>query len=510
MVARRSNRRRLYAMTPLAQIFFICLTTLAPSSCVRVEPTVGGDAAAAYASVAAAPSNIVLSADDQTDGALTAARQADLSGRDPAGQLPQLTPDEHLRRAAIYQTNRAFNEARAHFQAFVARYPNHPGVPTALFGIGRTFFQERRYEEALPYFERLGKEYPQTEAGRDGFYYVAATNLRLGRAAEAAARYSEYTTRFPQGERIENAYLNVIDSLREAGRPDEALPWIARTRERFKGTANEANAVFARLRLDVSRGDWQAAVRTSDELGRIPFSRGVQTSPSEVAYLRAYSLEQLGQKEQAINVLQSIPDNANSYYGALATTRLQNLGAAARRTAELREARTRAEVKRAASNYPAPYRETIVRAARERAVDPRFILSIMRQESGFNPAAKSPAAARGLMQMTADTAAAYAPRVKLVNIREDDLYRPDISILLASEYIAELFRLFPDLPEAVAASYNGGEDNVQRWVRRAAQRDPGVVASEVGFSESKDYVAKVMSNYRAYRLLYTEDLRPRR
>ncbi|HEX8853045.1 MAG TPA: lytic transglycosylase domain-containing protein, partial [Pyrinomonadaceae bacterium] len=198
-----------------------------------------------------------------------------------------------------------------------------------------------------------------------------------------------------------------------------------------------------------------------------------------------------------------------SYHGALATERLKTLGPEARRAAEVRESRVRAEARRLAGNYPTPFRDTILRATQERGVDPRLMLSIMRQESSFNPTAKSPAAARGLMQLTADTAAVYAPRVRLT-VREDDLYRPEVSILLASEYLAELFRLFPNLPEAVAASYNGGEDNMQRWVRRAGHRDPGVVTSEVGFSESKDYVAKVMSNYRAYRLLYTEDLRPRR
>jgi soluble lytic murein transglycosylase-like protein len=61
----------------------------------------------------------------------------------------------------------------------------------------------------------------------------------------------------------------------------------------------------------------------------------------------------------------------------------------------------------------------------------------------------------------------------------------------------------------VAASYNGGEDNVVRWVRRATHDDPGVFTAEVGFTESKDYVNKVMANFRAYKLLYTEDLRRR-
>jgi hypothetical protein len=69
--------------------------------------------------------------------------------------------------------------------------------------------------------------------------------------------------------------------------------------------------------------------------------------------------------------------------------------------------------------------------------------------------------------------------------------------------------MFPGLPEAVAAAYNGGEDNVERWVRRAARNEPGVFTSEIGFFESKEYALKVMANYRAYQLLYTSDLRRR-
>ncbi|HEX7957857.1 MAG TPA: lytic transglycosylase domain-containing protein, partial [Pyrinomonadaceae bacterium] len=143
-------------------------------------------------------------------------------------------------------------------------------------------------------------------------------------------------------------------------------------------------------------------------------------------------------------------------------------------------------------------------------LDPRFVLSIMKQESGFNPKAKSGAGARGLLQMTPDQAAKYAPGLNLGRVSEDDLYRPETNILLGSAYLAELLRMFPDLYEAVAASYNGGEDNVARWVVRAAHKDPGVFTSEVGFNESKDYVNRVMANYRAYKILYTDDLKPRR
>jgi len=92
------------------------------------------------------------------------------------------------------------------------------------------------------------------------------------------------------------------------------------------------------------------------------------------------------------------------------------------------------------------------------------------------------------------------------SVEENQLYQPETSIRLGSEYLAELAAMFPNLPEAVAASYNGGEDNVARWLERSKRHDPGVFTAEVGFDETKGYVQKVMSNYRVYRTLYTADL----
>jgi soluble lytic murein transglycosylase len=447
----------------------------------------------------------------QDDEALATVRGLDRAGRTANGELAQLSPAEHLRRASLYMTNRAFAEARAHWQTLIERYPNDPNVTTALYGIGRSYFQNRQYEESLPWFERLARDYAQTKDGREGLYSLASALLRAGRAGEAVDRYREYTERFPQGERIDGAYLNVIDGLREAGRPSEAIEWIERTRERFRATPTDVNAQFARLRLDVAGGDWQHALEAADQLRSIaPFASSVQTSSLEVAYLRAYSLERLGRTEEASNAYLAIPDVLGSYYGELASKRLLAMKSAARR-AVLTERlnRVNADITSSAAQYPAPYRELIVRAAARRGLDPRLVLAIMRQESGFRPRAKSQAAARGLLQLTVDTAARYSARAGLNNLQDVELYRPETNILVGSEYLAELMRLFPDQPEAVIASYNGGEDNVARWLKRARQKEAGVFVAEVGFAETKDYVFKVMSNYRAYRQLYTSDLRPK-
>lgn len=496
----------------MAQLILLCVSALSLTlACMRVEnPPPSSSAEPSSDSQQAVWASEFFTVEPQSDDALANARRMDSAGRTPDGQLALLSARDHMRRATTYHVNRAFAEAREHWQALIARYPEDTNVPAAMFGIGRSLYQERRNAEALPVFQKLGDTYPQTEPGRDGFYYVAATLLRLGRAGEAAERYIEYIKRFPQGERIENAYLNTIDSFREAGRYEDALPWVERTRERFRGMPAATNALFARLRLDVSRGDWQTAIRTSDELMRASFARGVQTSTSEVAYLKAYSLERAGQKEAASAVYQTIPDGINSYYGGMATIHLQSLGGAARSVASRRSSRVQTDTVAARNDYPAPYREMILREATKKNVDPRLILAIMRQESGFNPSAKSNSAARGLMQFVMDVALKYAPQAGLGNLRDEDLYRPEVSIQLAAAYISELSALFPGLPEAVAASYNGGEDNVARWVKRAVHDDPGIFASEVGFTETKDYVFKVMANYRAYKRLYTEDLRPRR
>ncbi|HEX8176805.1 MAG TPA: transglycosylase SLT domain-containing protein [Pyrinomonadaceae bacterium] len=443
----------------------------------------------------------------QGDDSLGEVRSADRAALTPDGKLGQLTPQEHLRRAGIYMTNRAFGEARSHFQAVIERYPTDALVSSAIYGLGRSYFQDRRYQESIPFFERLTREFAETKDGREGLYSLASAYLRMGRANEAAEQYRVYTEKYPQGERIEAAYLNVVDGFREAGQPAEAITWIARTRERFPNTATDKNAVFARLRLDIAAGDWTHAVETANQLILFSSLKGTVTAPDELFYLRGMSLERLGRKEEAISNYMSVTDSPDSFYGWLATERLMSLVDAQRRPGVMaRAGRTRAQVASNASQYPAQYREIILREANKRGLDPRLILAIMKQESGFRPRAKSIAAARGLLQLTIDTALKYAARAGFNNVREDDLYRPEVNIAIASEYIAELKRLFPDLQEAVAASYNGGEDNAARWLKRSAHRDPAIFAAEVGFTETKGYVFKVITNYRVYQQLYTKDL----
>jgi soluble lytic murein transglycosylase len=430
-----------------------------------------------------------------SDATLRRVTNADVSSRDTNGKLQTLPAAEHLSRAEVYSSNRLFPQAREHWQMFLDNYPSDPGVARALFGTARSYMWERQYEKAVEWFNRLTKDYLNTKDGREGLAFKGASLVRLGRNLEAAKTYEQYVVMFPDGERVESAYLNIIDAYREAGKYDEANRWVDRTTAEFTGKPTEVNALHARMRMDIFRENWGEAQQTADRLLDRGRFAGSMTSSDEVKYLKALSLERSGHKVEAGAVYASIPKNLNSYFSGLASDKA---GGQVKLIASVTPSFY--------SDYPVMFRSELLQHARLRKIDPRFVLAIMKQESSFRPSAKSPAAARGLLQLVYDTALKYNKKAGYPNLQPDDLYSPSVNIAVGSTYIADLKDEFGGLYEAIAASYNGGEDNAARWLNRSKPKDPGIFASEIGFAESKAYVFKVMNNYRIYRELYTEDL----
>lgn len=158
--------------------------------------------------------------------------------------------------------------------------------------------------------------------------------------------------------------------------------------------------------------------------------------------------------------------------------------------------------------YPVPFRESLIKHAVSRGVDPRFVLSIARQESRFQADAKSVAAARGMMQFIPSTANDIAAELKLPKFDQNDLYNADTAILFGSQYLSNLFKQFPDQPQAVAGAYNGGADNLTRWIARSRSNEADRYVPEIGFTQTRDYVYKVLANFWTYQRLYDAQLQP--
>jgi soluble lytic murein transglycosylase len=152
--------------------------------------------------------------------------------------------------------------------------------------------------------------------------------------------------------------------------------------------------------------------------------------------------------------------------------------------------------------YPMPYREVLIAGARAAAVDPMLVAGVIRQESLFDPAARSVADARGLMQVLPSVGEQLARRAGLPEWDPVLLYQPDVNIDFGIEHLAEALEQL-QWPERALAAYNAGAARVARWQAiRGVTEDPEVFVERIPFTETRDYVRKVLRNFAIYTALY--------
>jgi len=152
--------------------------------------------------------------------------------------------------------------------------------------------------------------------------------------------------------------------------------------------------------------------------------------------------------------------------------------------------------------YPRYFYDYILEDSKHYGAEPMLVLSIMREESRFNPRAKSEAAARGLLQFIITTASEIGREIGLVNVSADDLYDPRVIIRLGARYVSTLSKQFGGDHYRTAAAYNAGPHQVALWSRLAPAEGDDFFLSSINFDETKHYVRKVMNSYKRYAEIY--------
>ncbi|MGI8883172.1 MAG: tetratricopeptide repeat protein, partial [Pyrinomonadaceae bacterium] len=266
------------------------------------------------------------------DFALAGAKELDAleaSAENAGKAAPPLSDYEHLRRAQIYGFNRDFAAARLHYQAIVQNHPTSGIVPDAIYQIGRGYVQNGEFTEAINRFERVQQQFPEHPVAKDALSQTASAYSRLNKPREAVSRYQKYIEKYPDAESPERAFLNIVDVLRDAGEIGDALKWTLRTQEVFRGKLPEAIALFAQARIRIAQSDWQNALADLEKLQTFPDLGGTRvpggTNKAEIVFLKAFALENLNRRAEAIDVYLSIPDGRGEYYGWRSTERLRSL-----------------------------------------------------------------------------------------------------------------------------------------------------------------------------------------
>lgn len=126
-----------------------------------------------------------------------------------------------------------------------------------------------------------------------------------------------------------------------------------------------------------------------------------------------------------------------------------------------------------------PWWPMVAAASFRQGLDPRLVGALMHVESAYQPHARSPKGALGLMQIMPATGARYGVE------KPQDLLDPATNIDVGTRYLRDLHRLFDGQVELVLAAYNAGEGAVKRHGNRIPP-----------YRETQDYVRKILCLYR--------------
>jgi soluble lytic murein transglycosylase len=150
--------------------------------------------------------------------------------------------------------------------------------------------------------------------------------------------------------------------------------------------------------------------------------------------------------------------------------------------------------------YPRPYADVVTRAEREQLLPRGLLWAVMRQESGFRAAVRSPVGAVGLLQLMPTTAERVAEELG-EKLEPDSLTRAHANVRLGSAYLRKLIDSFQGSVPLALAAYNAGPQAVARWLAGGEKLPLDLFVARIPYEETRGYVARVLSNLARYAYL---------
>ena len=333
---------------------------------------------------------------------------------------------------------------------------------------------QRHEANALPWFEQAGA--------------VGLSDAQREWWVRAALRAGQW-----------RAVVTAIDSMSEANR---SLPTWRYWRGRALKAQGQTYAATQWL-APLSREPHFYGQLALEELGTVAGSPtiNIKVGGDEVeavgrdpAIRRALTLYSLGMRSDA----------ASEWNWAIRTFNDRQLLAAAeqaRRVGWYDRAINTAEKTRESHDFElrflAPYREVASAAAAENKLDEAWVYGLIRQESRFISVAHSGVGASGLMQIMPGTARWIARRLGLNGFHSHQIQEPETNLKFGTYYLRNVLDSLDGSPVLATAAYNAGPKRAQRW-RDIKPMEAAVYIESIPFSETRDYVKKVMSNAMYY------------
>lgn len=414
--------------------------------------------------------------------------------------------------AECYRKLDDFDHYRASVDEMETQFPSSKWFEEALFRLGNYHLVRRNLNESTALYQKQLNIFPVGEHAEDAHWRVSWQYYRQKDYARALQQFQDHLDRFKQSQ-----YASA------------AIYWAARAREQ-SGQEELATSLY-RLLLEKTPNSYYGQLAGK----RLGNSRPGQSQDLSSDLLQATAALDLRGKETAKVDWQLMDkeagDGSLTRINALAKIQLFDLAASELMRKEvygdsplltLQAARLYYRGKRYPASmvllrkvvpgyldlpfdalprpvwemfYPADYNSVINRECRRYHLDPHWVMSLIRQESSFNPRALSSANAHGLMQLLPSTARQVARQMKLRRPTPSRLFEPELNIRLGTRHFSDLLKKFDGQMEMTLASYNAGADRVAVWISEDGFADNAEFVETIPFTETRNYV-KIISRGR--------------
>ncbi|MDA8325676.1 MAG: transglycosylase SLT domain-containing protein [Nitrospiraceae bacterium] len=286
--------------------------------------------------------------------------------------------------------------------------------------------------------------------------------------------------------------------------------WTARSLEAIGGEENEKAAMGIYTRLARGHDDYYA-VLASAKTGIALKGPGTGPTASQdpedmVPFRRFGVLMQAGLEKEAMGDLiyssRKLMDP-----GALIQIARTLKGMGAFRSAISVAMRLPEEMQPKDVMYPKAFWQTVRKNCSHTGIDPYLVLSVMREESKFDPGACSAAGAIGLMQIEPRTAKKYfrflSARIDGNSDGNPGIFGPsgifdvNTNIALGSYYLDELMGEFKSIAPTLAA-YNAGPQTVRKWLASGNYASVDEFVEDIPYIETKNYIKRIIATYYEY------------
>ncbi|MFW6358476.1 MAG: transglycosylase SLT domain-containing protein [Chroococcales cyanobacterium] len=455
------------------------------------------------------------------------------------------TPRNAYLKALALQYAQEILEAKSAYLDVVEDFPSSDEAASALIQLGKLSSEI----QAVPFYNDVIDHFPN-RAG-EALLYKANTLERLNSDQGAANARETLLSRFGDSDAAAEYRLKVAHEKAKRGQIQEALQWVIPITENNPdsllareggfwagkwasqlGRTNQAKKHFEQVIANHPRSyySWRSAVMLGWDVGDFN-TVGTLTPKLIVPQQRpklpvgsavVQELYQLHQNEDAWRQWQGEfqnrlePTVSEQFTNGLLRMAKEDYleGISELETLEDRETPEEQEEYRQLSQqleywqgvYPFPYENLIRTYSEENSINPLLVISIMRQESRFEPDIRSSANAVGLMQMIPSSAAWAA---ESLGIEEYDLTNPDDSVRLGSWLLKQNHLGYRNDSMLAVASYNAGQGNLAKWIPSEGISDPDQFVENIPFDETRNYVKQVFGNYWNYLQLYTPEVKER-